>query len=165
VKFKLDENLPASSARSLAGSGHDVGTVAAEGLTGVADSDVAAAAAAEERVLITPDGGMGDLRACPPGSHAGIVVFRLTGQSAPVVDAAITELADWAGLELVSMHGETGLTARLVPFAADGLILRRACSSSRPAGGTSRYHWHAGALVPGSSPPSVRTWRTVRRRS
>jgi len=45
VKFKLDENLPASSARTLAKSGHDVDTVAAEGLTGAADPDVVAAAA------------------------------------------------------------------------------------------------------------------------
>lgn len=40
MKFKLDENLPASSARLLAKSGHDVDTVAAEGLTGAADPDV-----------------------------------------------------------------------------------------------------------------------------
>ncbi len=33
MKFKLDEKLPVSSARSLAKSGHDVDTVAAEGLT------------------------------------------------------------------------------------------------------------------------------------
>jgi hypothetical protein len=74
VKFKLDENLPLSSARSLAKSGHDVDTVAAEGLTGAADPDVVAAATEEERVLITLDRGMGDIRAYPPGSHAGIVV-------------------------------------------------------------------------------------------
>jgi predicted nuclease of predicted toxin-antitoxin system len=70
VKFKLDEKLPVSSARLLAKSGHDVDTVAAEGLTGAADRDVVAAAA-EERVLITLDRGLGDLRAYPPGSHAG----------------------------------------------------------------------------------------------
>ena len=63
MKFKLDENLPVSSARSLAKSGDDVDTVAAEGLTGAADPDVVAAAAAEERVLITLDRGLGDPRA------------------------------------------------------------------------------------------------------
>lgn len=99
MKFKLDENLPVSSARSLTKSGHDVDTVAAEGLTGAADPDVVAAAAAEARVLITLDRGMGDIRAYPPGSHAGIVVLRLTDQSAPAVDDAVTELANFAGLE------------------------------------------------------------------
>ena len=55
MKFKLDENLPVSSARALTGCGHDVDTVAAEGLTGASDPDVVAAAAAEARVLITLD--------------------------------------------------------------------------------------------------------------
>jgi predicted nuclease of predicted toxin-antitoxin system len=86
VKFKLDENLPVSSARLLAKSGHDVDTVAA----------------AEARALITLDRGLGDLRAYPPGSHAGIVVLRLTDQSAPAVNDAITELANWSGLEALA---------------------------------------------------------------
>ena len=102
MKFKLDENLPVSSARLLAKSGHDVDTVAAEGLTGAADPDVVAAATAEERVLITLDRGLGDLRAYPPGSRAGIIVLRLTDQSAPAVDEAITELANLPGLKALA---------------------------------------------------------------
>jgi predicted nuclease of predicted toxin-antitoxin system len=82
VKFKLDENLPVSSAEALTGCGHDVDTVTAEGLTGAADPHVVAAAAGEARVLITLDRGLGDIRRYPPGSHAGIVVLRLTDQSA-----------------------------------------------------------------------------------
>lgn len=99
MKFKLDENLPVSSARALTGRGHDVDTVTTEGLTGAGDPDVVAAAAAEARVLITLDRGMGDIRSYPPGSHAGIVVLRLTDQSAPAVSEAITELTNWAELE------------------------------------------------------------------
>lgn len=72
MKFKLDENLPVSSAHALTGCGHDVDTVTAEGLTGAADPQVLAAAAAEARVLITLDRGMGDIRTYPPGSHAGL---------------------------------------------------------------------------------------------
>jgi predicted nuclease of predicted toxin-antitoxin system len=44
VKFKLDENLPASAAVILVGAGHDVGTVPAEGLTGAPDPDVVSTA-------------------------------------------------------------------------------------------------------------------------
>jgi predicted nuclease of predicted toxin-antitoxin system len=102
VKFKLDENLPVSSARALTGRGHDVDTVTAEGLTGAGDPDVVAAAAAEARVLITLDRGMGDIRSYPPGSHAGIVVLRLSDQSAPAVREAVTELANWAELEALA---------------------------------------------------------------
>jgi predicted nuclease of predicted toxin-antitoxin system len=82
VKFKLDENLPASSAAILAGAGHDVDTVGQEGLGGATDPEVVAAATAAGRVLISLDVGLGDIRAYPPGSHAGIVVLRLTDQSA-----------------------------------------------------------------------------------
>jgi predicted nuclease of predicted toxin-antitoxin system len=70
VKFKLDENLPVSAADALTGCGHDVDTVMAEGLTGAVDPRVVSAAAAEGRVLITFDRGMG--AELQPGVLAGI---------------------------------------------------------------------------------------------
>jgi len=96
VKFKLDENLPVSSAAILASVGHDVDTVAAEGMTGAPDQDVVAAAARAGRILVTLDVGLGDIRAYPPGSHAGIVVLRLPDQSAATVTKAISDLAGLA---------------------------------------------------------------------
>ena len=96
MKFKLDENLPASSAEVLARVGHDVDTVTGEGLKGAPDQDVVVAAAAAGRVLLTLDQGMGDIRAYPPGSHAGIVVLRLADQSAAAVIQAISDLASFA---------------------------------------------------------------------
>ncbi|HEY1344811.1 MAG TPA: DUF5615 family PIN-like protein [Streptosporangiaceae bacterium] len=102
MKFKLDENLPVSFARALTVCGHDVDTVTAEGLTGAGDPDVVAAAAADTRVLITLGRGMGDIRSYPPGSHGGIVVLRLTDQSAPAVSEAISELANWAEIEALA---------------------------------------------------------------
>jgi predicted nuclease of predicted toxin-antitoxin system len=98
VKFKLDENLPVSSAAILASAGHDVNTVPAEGLTGAADQDVTAATAAG-RVLISLDLGLGDIRAYPPGSHAGIVILRLADQSAATVTTVISDLASLAELD------------------------------------------------------------------
>jgi predicted nuclease of predicted toxin-antitoxin system len=53
VKFKLDENLPASSSAILANAGHDVDTVADEELTGAPDQDVVAAATEAGRILIS----------------------------------------------------------------------------------------------------------------
>lgn len=93
MKFKLDENLPASSAAILSDAGHDADTVGQEGLSGAPDPDVVAAAAAAGRVLISLDVGLGDIRAYPPGSHAGIVVLRLTDQSAAAVSKAVSDLA------------------------------------------------------------------------
>jgi predicted nuclease of predicted toxin-antitoxin system len=77
VKFKLDENLPAEVADDLRSVGHDAETVHTEGLTGASDPVVAAAARAEQRVLLTMDKGLADVRAYPPGQHAGIVLLRL----------------------------------------------------------------------------------------
>jgi hypothetical protein len=54
---------------------------------------VVAAATAAGRVLISLDVGLGDIRAYPPGSHAGIVVLRLTDQSAAAVGKAVSDLA------------------------------------------------------------------------
>jgi predicted nuclease of predicted toxin-antitoxin system len=77
VKVKLDENLPASLGDLFVPYGHDVDTVIAEDLVGHPDSDLAAAALAEGRLLITLDKGFGDIRAYPPGTHPGILVLRL----------------------------------------------------------------------------------------
>ena len=93
MKFKLDENLPASSAAILTSAGHDVDTVTQEGLIGAPDRDVVAAATEAGRILISLDRGLGDIRAYPPGSHAGIVVLRLTEQSAVAATKAVTDLA------------------------------------------------------------------------
>ncbi len=93
MKLKLDENLPASAAAILQTAGHDVDTVISEDLKGAPDPDVVAAATAAGRILVSLDRGLGDIRAYPPGSHAGIVVLRLTGQSPAVVGEAVTDLA------------------------------------------------------------------------
>jgi predicted nuclease of predicted toxin-antitoxin system len=53
MKFKLDENLPASSSAILANAGHDVDTVADEGLIGAPDQDVVAVATGAGRILIS----------------------------------------------------------------------------------------------------------------
>jgi predicted nuclease of predicted toxin-antitoxin system len=111
VKFKLDENLPVSSAAVLASAGHDVDTVPAEELAGAPDPDVVAAASGAGRILVTLDIGLGDIRAYPPGSHAGIVVLRLPDQSADTVTKAIGDLAGLAesaalaGAVVVMQHG------------------------------------------------------------
>jgi len=50
---------------------------------------------------------LGDIRAYPPGSHAGIVVLRLTDQSAAAVSdlAALTNADGLAGAVSVLQRG------------------------------------------------------------
>ena len=83
-------DLPVSSSAILTSAGHDVDTVTQEGLIGTPDQDVVAAATAAGRILISLDRGLGDIRAYPPGSDAGIVVLRLSDQSATAAAKSAT---------------------------------------------------------------------------
>ena len=61
MKVKLDENMPAAMAELLREAGHEVATVAGEGLSGADDSAVIRAAATEARIVITFDVGFGNI--------------------------------------------------------------------------------------------------------
>ncbi|MBI4579926.1 MAG: DUF5615 family PIN-like protein [Planctomycetes bacterium] len=76
MNFKLDEHLPAEIAGDLRSVGHDAATVQQLGLAGSSDSVLLARARDEGRILLTMDKGIGNIRAYPPGSHPGIVLFR-----------------------------------------------------------------------------------------
>ena len=73
MKFKLDENLPVELAAELGAMGHDTDTVAGEGLRGASDPAVVEAASNADRILLTLDKGIADLRR---ECGAGIVLFR-----------------------------------------------------------------------------------------
>jgi predicted nuclease of predicted toxin-antitoxin system len=105
VKVKLDENVPRSAGDVLVAAGHDVDTVVDEDLAGATDPRVVAAAAATGRLLITLDRGLGDIRAYPPGQHAGILVLRPADQSASTVAAALAELVAGHDLSRLTGHG------------------------------------------------------------
>lgn len=89
MRIKLDENLPHRSRTVAASLGHDVDTVADEGLAGAEDPAVLAAAARADRLLITLDRGLGNIRQYPLGSHAGIVVLRVDSEDARTVTDAV----------------------------------------------------------------------------
>ncbi len=110
MKVKLDENIPRSARQVLIAAGHDVDTVVDEDLAGATDPRVVAAAAAVGRLLITLDRGLGDIRAYPPGSHAGILVLRPSDQSVQTVAAALAEVV--AGHDLTTLTGTVTVAQR-----------------------------------------------------
>ncbi len=110
MKVKLDENIPRSARQVLIAAGHEVDTVVDEGLGGASDPQVVAAAAADGRLLITLDRGLGDIRAYPPGSHAGILVLRPSDQSGRTVAAALAEVV--AGHDLTLLAGTVTVAQR-----------------------------------------------------
>ena len=77
MRLKLDENLPQELAAVLSCLGHEVDTVAAEGLKGALDAVVWDAASSEGRFFITQDLDFSDLRRFAPGSHPGLLLVRL----------------------------------------------------------------------------------------
>ena len=82
MKIKLDQNLSIHLREVLAALDHDVDTVFDEGLTGVDDLAVLQAASSQDRILFTLDTDFLNLKAYPPDTHSGIVVFRPPRQGA-----------------------------------------------------------------------------------
>jgi predicted nuclease of predicted toxin-antitoxin system len=99
LKFKLDENMPADLGALLRSRGHDAVDVAEEGLAGAEDSPVLSAATNESRILLTFDLDFADIRQYPPGTHAGIVVFRLRDQRWKTLEKPATQLLQGGGLQ------------------------------------------------------------------
>jgi predicted nuclease of predicted toxin-antitoxin system len=108
VKIKLDENLPERLVSELQALGHDVDTVPSEHLAGRDDNEVWQAAQTVDRFLITQDLDFSDVRRFTPGTHAGLLLVRLTqpGRNALATRVAMlfaTEHVDqWRGCLVVA---------------------------------------------------------------
>jgi len=113
MKLKLDESLSHRLQAALIDLGHDVSTASEEGLIGKSDSQVASAAAREQRMLFALDLGFADIRAYPPSTHPGIVVFRPPRPSLPAIIRLVTDfasqsdLSSLAGCVVVAEPGRT----------------------------------------------------------
>jgi len=76
MRFKIDENLPGELAADLRQAGHEADTVSDQGMSGAADAEVLSRVQLEQRVFLTLDKGIADIREYPPKKYAGIVLFR-----------------------------------------------------------------------------------------
>ncbi len=99
MKVKLDENIPDRLVAVLESAGHDVDTVASEGLKGMPDGDVWRAVQREERFLITQDLDFSDVRLFQPGSHTGLLLVRLREPGANALVSRISDAVREEGLE------------------------------------------------------------------
>jgi predicted nuclease of predicted toxin-antitoxin system len=108
VKIKLDENLPVRLVAVLTRLGHNVDTVRTEQLTGRADPDVWSAAQAAQRFLITQDLDFSDVRRYTPGTHAGLLLVRLTRPGRNALFERVStvfqteKIEDWTGCLVVA---------------------------------------------------------------
>ncbi len=99
MKIKQDENLPEGLADLLRSAKYDVATLLEEDLGGAKDPVVTAAVKREERLFMTYDLGFADIRKHSPGSHGGIVVFRLQDQRWRVLEGPARRLVESGLLE------------------------------------------------------------------
>ncbi|MBL9123425.1 MAG: DUF5615 family PIN-like protein [Planctomycetaceae bacterium] len=92
MRLKVDENLHVEVADRLAAAGHDVHTVASEGLRGAEDTAIVERCRAEDRALVTLDLDFADIRSYPPADHPGMIVLRVSNQSRGWVLSVIDRL-------------------------------------------------------------------------
>jgi predicted nuclease of predicted toxin-antitoxin system len=81
LAFKVDEDLPLDVAERLRTSGFDATTVSEQALSGTPDEALWPIVQREGRCLVTADKGFANAQVHPPGTHAGIILFRLPQES------------------------------------------------------------------------------------
>jgi predicted nuclease of predicted toxin-antitoxin system len=102
LRFKLDENMPASAASFLRAAGHDVDTALEEGMAGATDGQIYAAAFTAERILLTLDIDFADIRTYRPSSGRGIWVLRTGSHALKVIIAVLAKALGAAEVEVTA---------------------------------------------------------------
>jgi hypothetical protein len=90
-------------------------------------------------------------------------LIRITTALAVVAVAGVAAIISYQhAYELVTSHGETGVTAHLLPFTVDGLIWAASMVVLDASRRNHPYHsWPSGALLSASWLPSAPTWPTA----
>jgi predicted nuclease of predicted toxin-antitoxin system len=97
VLIKLDENLGNRGKQLLIDAGHDVATVAEQGLSGADDRAVIEVCGRERRCLVTLDLDFSNPFVFAPGQYSGIAVLRPRRLTPEELFATVTCLATALG--------------------------------------------------------------------
>ena len=111
MNIKLDENLGRRGAAILRAAGHQVTTVAEEGLSSDSDQQIADVCRSGRKCLVTLDLDFGNPLRFTPSRHCGIAVLRLPrGSGAGELPQAVRTLA--AGLAGHAIDGKLWIVQR-----------------------------------------------------
>ena len=83
MKVRLDENIGRRYGEPLRSGGHDVATVAQQGMASAHDLAIIEACREERRCLVTLDSEFGNPLLFDPSTYAGIALIRLPRRWAP----------------------------------------------------------------------------------
>jgi len=93
---KVDEDLPRAALRLLKEYAYDAASVIDQKMGGWKDPPLWNAIQDEQRFLVTADKGFADIRAHPPGKHAGILLLRPDEDGIrPIIDLLSRVLASY----------------------------------------------------------------------
>lgn len=116
MKFKIDQNLPTEAADLLTAAGHDAVTVYKQSLGGARDERIVEVCNDENRILVTADLDLSDIRRYPPSQAPGYMVLRSPRQS----KQALLDLMAKA----IPMLGHRPINGRLWIIEPDRLRIR-----------------------------------------
>src|SRR3989338_844102 len=100
MRFFLDANVRKSVGRYLEAQGHEVRYCAGTKEHDSTDEDLLALAYQEERILITNDKDFGNLIFLQRRAHHGVILFRLTAESAASYQTKMQLLLVTVGVKL-----------------------------------------------------------------
>ena len=119
MRFLVDECLPRRLADLLRGAGHDCLHVYDAGLGGEPDETIMAAAARDQRILLSADTDFGELLANSPVLAPSVILLRRTDKTADALAAVLTanldQIAEDLGIGAVVVT-ETRIRARRLPI-------------------------------------------------
>jgi len=125
MRFLLDQDVYAGTARFLLGLGHDVVPVARIGLSRAEDQVVLRVAQEQDRILVTRDRDFGNL-VFVQELGAGVIYLRIVPSTQTAVHAELERVLD--------LHPKEELSQAFVVVEAKGHRIRRLPRKASPPG-------------------------------